>query len=70
MAQDIHWAKEVYGVLEARGQTPVERPFAALNTAFASDGIVIRVTGKVSRPVSFMYLHEDPKPAMPSCISS
>ncbi|MEM8579712.1 MAG: Fe-S cluster assembly protein SufD, partial [Pseudomonadota bacterium] len=23
---DIHWAKDVYGVLEARGQDPVERP--------------------------------------------
>jgi len=30
---DIHWAKEIYGVLETRGQTPVARPFAALNTA-------------------------------------
>ncbi len=33
---DIHWAKDIYGVLEARGQTPVARPFAALNTAFAT----------------------------------
>ena len=61
MAQDIHWAKDIYGVLETRGQTPVQRPFAALNTAFATDGIVIRVTGKAMRPVSFMYLHEDTK---------
>lgn len=55
---DIHWAKEIYGVLEARGQTPVARPFAALNTAFASDGVVIRATTKVSKPVSLIYLHE------------
>ena len=32
-ATDIHWARDIYGVLEERGQTPVERPFAALNTA-------------------------------------
>ncbi len=56
---DIHWAREVYGVLETRGQTPVDRPLAALNTATASDGVVIRVTGKVTRPVSLTYLHRD-----------
>ncbi len=55
---DIHWAKEIFGALEARGQTPVARPFAALNTAFASEGIVIRATKKVSKPISLIYLHE------------
>jgi len=59
-AKDIHWAKDLYGVLETRGQTPVERPFAALNTAFATDGVVVRATGKVSKPVSLVYLHENP----------
>ncbi len=59
-AHDIHWSKDVYGVLEARGQAPVARPFAALNTAFATDGIVIRATERVSRPVSLTYLHENP----------
>lgn len=58
MQADIHWARELYGVLETRGQTPVQRPFAALNTAVATDGVVIRVTGKVKRPVSILYLHE------------
>ena len=57
--KDIHWAKDLYGVLEARGQTPVERPLAALNTAFASDGVAIRVTGKVSKPINFTYVHSD-----------
>ncbi|KIC33778.1 SufB/SufD family protein [Leisingera sp. ANG-S5] len=57
--KDIHWAKDLYGVLEARGQTPVERPLAALNTAFASDGVAIRVTGKVSKPLNFTYVHSD-----------
>ena len=60
-ARDIHWSKDVYGVLEERGQTPVQRPFAALNTAFATDGIVIRATDKVSKPVNLTYLHEDPE---------
>ncbi|MEP3299336.1 MAG: SufD family Fe-S cluster assembly protein, partial [Pseudoruegeria sp.] len=56
---DIHWAKDLYGVLETDGQSPVERPLAALNTAFATDGVLLRVTGKVSKPVSLMYLHCD-----------
>lgn len=59
METDIHWAKELYGVLETRGQTPVERPLAALNTALATDGVVIRVTGKASKPINFIYLHKD-----------
>ncbi|SEW17545.1 Fe-S cluster assembly protein SufD [Aliiroseovarius sediminilitoris] len=58
-AADIHWAKDLYGVLEARGQSPVARPLAAHNTAMATDGVVIRVTGQVSRPVSLFYRHDD-----------
>ncbi len=54
---DIHWAKGLYGVLEAGSHTHTERPLAALNTAFATDGVVIRVTGKVSKPVNLIYLH-------------
>ena len=56
-AQDIHWSKDLYGVLEARGQSPVARPLASLNTAFAKDGVVIRVTGKPSKPISLIYFH-------------
>jgi Fe-S cluster assembly protein SufD len=52
---DIHWAKSLYGVLEAEGQAPVARPFAALNTAAAADGLLIRVTGKAARPVEIAY---------------
>jgi len=55
---DIHWVREIYGTLEAAGQSPVPRPFAALNTAVATDGVLIRVTGEVSRPVSLVYVHE------------
>ena len=56
---DIHWAKDSYGLLEKAGQTPVERPLAAMNTAFATDGVVIRVTGKVAKPISIIYKHSD-----------
>jgi Fe-S cluster assembly protein SufD len=53
---DIHWARDLYGVLETRGQDPVERPLAALNTAFAAQGVVIRVTAKAAKPVNLTYL--------------
>lgn len=55
---DIHWAKDVYGVLENNGQTPVDRPLAAANTAYATDGVLIRATGKVSKPIQVSYLHK------------
>ncbi len=57
MQADIHWARDVYGVLESNGQHPVERPLAALNTALASDGIVLHVTGRVSKPIHLFYIH-------------
>lgn len=57
---DIHWAKDLYGQIETRAHVPVVRPFAALNTAFATDGVVIRATGKVARPIALRYLHDDP----------
>jgi len=53
----LHWARDLYGVLEARGQNPVARPLAALNSAFATDGVMIRVTGRAKKPVSLIYLH-------------
>ncbi|SMP31943.1 Fe-S cluster assembly protein SufD [Shimia sagamensis] len=56
--KDIHWAKDLYGQLETNGQKPVERPLAALNSAFATDGVVIHVTGKVEKPVSLVYQHK------------
>jgi len=54
---DLHWARDIYGVLETRGQTPVDRPLAALNTACATDGVLIHVTGTPSKPVSLIYRH-------------
>ncbi len=56
--KDIHWAKEVFGVLEARGQAHVDRPLTAMTTAFAPDGVVIRASAKVERPVSLVYLRK------------
>lgn len=54
---DIHWARDYFGVLEARGQDPVQRPFAALNTALAGDGVLIRVTGKARAAVAIQHVH-------------
>ncbi len=58
LSKDIHWAREAYGTLETRGQDPVVRPLAALNTAYAAQGVVIRATAKVSRPINLIYLHQ------------
>ena len=58
-AADISWASELYGALETKGQKPVERPLAALNTALASDGVLIRCTTTPSKPVSLIYRHEN-----------
>jgi Fe-S cluster assembly protein SufD len=55
---DIHWARDVYGVLEANGQKPVARSLAALNTAFAVDGVLIHVTGAVIKPINMIYRHK------------
>lgn len=54
----IHWAQGLYGQLEARGQNPVARPLAALNSAFATEGVLIRVTGRATKPVSMIYHHK------------
>ena len=57
---DIHWAAGLYGQLEASGQTPVARPLAALNTACATDGILIHVTGPSPKPINLIYNHQSP----------
>lgn len=59
-ATDLHWARDLYGTLEARGQRPVERSLASLNTAYATEGLLIRVTAKLSKPVSIIYLRQNP----------
>lgn len=57
LSKDIHWAKDLFGVLEAKGQYPVERPLAALNTAVAQEGFVIRATAAVTKPIAIRYIH-------------
>ena len=52
-----HWATGLYGALETRGQNPVARPLATMNTAFATEGVLIRVTGLATKPVSLIYHH-------------
>ncbi|WP_347139573.1 SufD family Fe-S cluster assembly protein [Paracoccus sp. SSK6] len=49
------WAADLYGTLEAAGQKPVKRPFAALNTAAARDGLLIRVTATPTKPVHVVH---------------
>jgi Fe-S cluster assembly protein SufD len=56
--RDIHWARDLYGVLETNGQTPVARPLAALNTGYATQGICIRATGRAAKPVNLIYLQK------------
>jgi Fe-S cluster assembly protein SufD len=52
-----HWAAECYGTLEVKGQTPVARPLAALNTARAESGFLIRVYGRAQQPIHMVYRH-------------
>ncbi|MDG1529722.1 MAG: SufD family Fe-S cluster assembly protein [Paracoccaceae bacterium] len=59
MENDIHWAKDLYGTLETNGQNPVQRPLAALNSATATDGLVIHATGQAAKPVLIRYLHQN-----------
>ncbi|WP_299547338.1 Fe-S cluster assembly protein SufD [uncultured Tateyamaria sp.] len=55
---DIHWASDLYGALEGNGHY-VPRPLAALNTAYATDGVLIHVTDRAEKPINFIYLHEN-----------
>lgn len=52
---DIHWAADLFGAVEAEGQVPVARPLAALNTATATQGLLIRATATVGRAVALIY---------------
>lgn len=69
-ATEGHWAEAFYGTLEAAGQEPVKRPFAALNTAAATDGLLLRVTGRPSKPVHVLYIHsqEQSDPVLHHCV--
>lgn len=52
---ESHWASAFYGSLEASGQIPVPRPFAAANTASAISGLVIRACGAVGKPLEIRH---------------
>ncbi len=54
---DTHWAEDLYGSLELDGQDPVKRPLAALNTAYAEEGILLNVKQAISKPLSLHYVH-------------
>jgi Fe-S cluster assembly protein SufD len=56
---DLHWARDLFGVLEARGQAPVERALASLNTAHATQGLLIRVTATPPKPIALIYRRAD-----------
>jgi len=56
---DLHWAKNYYGQLEGKGQSPESRPLAALNTATASDGALIHVKGKIEKPVLILGIRKN-----------
>ena len=58
-AQPGHWIAQSYGALEAAGQKPVVRPFAALNTAVATNGLAIHVSARVARPVHIIHRRRD-----------
>jgi Fe-S cluster assembly protein SufD len=56
--REAHWAAEVYGILENAGQSPVPRPLAAMNSAYATDGVLIHATGRAKKPINLIYRHE------------
>jgi Fe-S cluster assembly protein SufD len=45
----------LYGTLETAGQEKVARPLAALNTACATEGLVLHVTGAVAEPIHLRH---------------
>lgn len=55
LSQDISIFRDIFGVLETAGQEKVERPLAMLNTATATEGLVLQVTGKVQQPIHIRY---------------
>lgn len=54
-AANAAWVGDLYGRLEAASQTPVPRPFATLNTAAATDGLAIRVTGHPEKLIHILH---------------
>ncbi len=55
LGQDISFARELYGRLEEAGGEKVARPLAALNTASATEGLALHVTGPVGQAVHIRH---------------
>jgi Fe-S cluster assembly protein SufD len=55
LQQDISFGRDLFGQLEAAGQEKVARPLAALNTACATEGLVLHVTGPVAEAVHLRH---------------
>jgi Fe-S cluster assembly protein SufD len=55
LSHDISVARDLFGRLEAAGQEKVARPLASLNTACATEGLVLHVTGEVAEPVHLRH---------------
>jgi Fe-S cluster assembly protein SufD len=56
------WLSDFYGTLERRGQKPVQRPMAMLNTSCATDGVTLYVNGVIKKPIHIIYNHSSKKP--------
>ncbi|MEM7743954.1 MAG: SufD family Fe-S cluster assembly protein [Pseudomonadota bacterium] len=56
LSQDISMATQVFGLLESHGQEKVDRPLAILNTATATEGLVIQATGTATQQISYSDL--------------
>jgi len=55
LSHDLGFARDLFGKLEAAGQEHVARPLAALNTATATEGLVLHVTGAVAAPLHLRH---------------
>jgi Fe-S cluster assembly protein SufD len=50
-----HWVSEIFGKLMALGQKVMPRPFALLNSLVARQGIFVRVSKKLIKPIKISY---------------
>ena len=54
-----HWSLGYFGNIEGASQKVVKKTLASLNTAFATEGLTIKITDKASKPISIVYYHTD-----------
>jgi Fe-S cluster assembly protein SufD len=64
LGADISFAKPIFGRLEEAGHEKVARPLAALNTARATEGLAIRVSAPLARPLHLRHVEVGPGAAM------